>query len=232
LSAAITTSSGGPLCLCTSRSRAPSESCDESQCVLYARSTSALPRSLKRSARRSGVRAWRQGRIETLEGSLTVNPAKLSAALRLLERWAHDRGLVASETAYVAATCDGASQPRPTKTSTGLATRLSARAASAAPATRRSRSPGVLAILASDSRAPRESERDPSRRPRRFRLESGAPAARSLAHVILFGSYAHGEPDAKSDIDFLVVQQDGFSHRREIVRLQETLSALRIPAEI
>lgn len=57
-------------------------------------------------------------------------------------------------------------------------------------------------------------------------------AARSPARVILFGSYARGEPDADSDIDFLVVQQDGFSHRREIVRLQETLSPLRIPAEV
>ena len=54
----------------------------------------------------SHVAAWRQGRIETLEGALTVSPAKLSAALRLLERWAHDRGLVASETAYVARTPD------------------------------------------------------------------------------------------------------------------------------
>jgi len=55
-------------------------------------------------------------------------------------------------------------------------------------------------------------------------------AARSPARVILFGSYARGEPDADSDIDFLVVQQDGFS--REIVRLQETLSPLRLPAEV
>lgn len=57
-------------------------------------------------------------------------------------------------------------------------------------------------------------------------------AARRPARVILFGSYARGEPDAGSDIDFLVVQQHGFSHRREIVRLQETLSPLRIPAEV
>jgi predicted nucleotidyltransferase len=50
--------------------------------------------------------------------------------------------------------------------------------------------------------------------------------------VILFGPYARGEPDAESDLDFLVVQQDGFSHRREIVRFQETLRPLRIPAEV
>jgi predicted nucleotidyltransferase len=57
-------------------------------------------------------------------------------------------------------------------------------------------------------------------------------AARSPARVILFGSYARGEADAESDLDFLVVQQDGFSHRREIVRLQDVLSPLRVPAEL
>jgi len=57
-------------------------------------------------------------------------------------------------------------------------------------------------------------------------------AARSPARVVLFGSYARGEGDAESDLDFLVVQQDGFSRRREIVRLQETLSPLRLPAEL
>ena len=57
-------------------------------------------------------------------------------------------------------------------------------------------------------------------------------AARQPARVILFGSYARGEADPESDLDFLVVQQDGFSHRREIVRLQEALSPLRVPAEV
>ena len=57
-------------------------------------------------------------------------------------------------------------------------------------------------------------------------------AARSPARVILFGSYARGEADAGSDLDFLVVQRDGFSHRREIVRLQDALSPLRLPAEL
>jgi uncharacterized protein len=57
-------------------------------------------------------------------------------------------------------------------------------------------------------------------------------AARKPARVILFGSYAKGDADADSDLDFLVVQQDGFSHRREIIRLQEVLSPLRVPAEV
>jgi predicted nucleotidyltransferase len=59
-----------------------------------------------------------------------------------------------------------------------------------------------------------------------------AEAARKPARVILFGSYARGEADPESDLDFLVVQRDGFSHRREIVRLQDVLSPLRIPAEV
>lgn len=57
-------------------------------------------------------------------------------------------------------------------------------------------------------------------------------AARQPARVILFGSYARGETDPDSDLDFLVVQRKGFSHRREIVRLQDALSPLRIPAEV
>src|SRR5580700_5709770 len=54
----------------------------------------------------SHVAAWRQGRVEALEGALTVSPVKLSAAVRLLEGWAHDRGLVANETAHIARTPD------------------------------------------------------------------------------------------------------------------------------
>ena len=57
-------------------------------------------------------------------------------------------------------------------------------------------------------------------------------AARKPARVILFGSYARGEADPESDLDFLVVQRDGVSHRREIVRLQDVLSPLRVPAEV
>lgn len=50
--------------------------------------------------------------------------------------------------------------------------------------------------------------------------------------MILFGSYARGEADPESGLDFLVVQYDGFSHRREIVRLQDVLSPLRVPADV
>lgn len=54
----------------------------------------------------SHVAMWRQGRTETLEETLSVSPAKLSAAWRAFERWAGRRGLVASEISYVARTPD------------------------------------------------------------------------------------------------------------------------------
>ena len=57
-------------------------------------------------------------------------------------------------------------------------------------------------------------------------------AARRPARVILFGSHARGEADGASDLDFLVVQEDGFSRLSEIVRLQAVLSPLRVPAEV
>lgn len=49
---------------------------------------------------------WRQGRVDCLELATTVDPTKLTAAMRVLGRWAQRRGLVPSETAYVARTRD------------------------------------------------------------------------------------------------------------------------------
>lgn len=57
-------------------------------------------------------------------------------------------------------------------------------------------------------------------------------AARKPARVILFGSHGRGDADPESDLDFLVVQRNGFNRRREIVRLQAVLSPLRLPAEV
>jgi predicted nucleotidyltransferase len=74
-------------------------------------------------------------------------------------------------------------------------------------------------------------ERIPDRLIREAAMRLGE-SARGPARVILFGLYARGEDDPESDLDFLVVQQDGFSHRREIVRLQDVSSPLRIPAEV
>jgi hypothetical protein len=52
------------------------------------------------------VDAWRQGRIDCLERVTTVDPDKLAEAMRHVARFAHDRGLVPSETAYLARTRD------------------------------------------------------------------------------------------------------------------------------
>ncbi len=48
------------------------------------------------------VDAWRQGRADDLERLAQANLHKLSAAMVVLRRWATDRGLRPSETAYVA----------------------------------------------------------------------------------------------------------------------------------
>jgi hypothetical protein len=54
----------------------------------------------------SHVDLWRQGRIESLESVLQVNPTKITAAITALERWALDQGLKPSEADYVARTRD------------------------------------------------------------------------------------------------------------------------------
>ena len=55
---------------------------------------------------RARVDEWRQGRVDYLERVVTVNLTKLTAAMRLFRRWALRRGLIASETAYLARTRD------------------------------------------------------------------------------------------------------------------------------
>ena len=52
------------------------------------------------------VDQWRQGRLPYLEQALSVNPNKLSTAMRHLRSWAMSRGLQPSETSYVARTRD------------------------------------------------------------------------------------------------------------------------------
>lgn len=52
------------------------------------------------------------------------------------------------------------------------------------------------------------------------------------AKVILFGSYARGDAQESSDLDFLVVEptlQDKF---HEMVRLRQVLRPLRVPADV
>ena len=50
--------------------------------------------------------------------------------------------------------------------------------------------------------------------------------------IILFGSYAHGEPSEDSDLDFLVVEKELKARRMEMVRLRRILSPLRMPVDI
>jgi predicted nucleotidyltransferase len=52
------------------------------------------------------------------------------------------------------------------------------------------------------------------------------------SRVILFGSYARGDAQEDSDLDFLVIEptlQDKF---REMVRLRQVLRPLRVPADV
>lgn len=50
--------------------------------------------------------------------------------------------------------------------------------------------------------------------------------------IILFGSYARGEAREDSDLDFLVVEAEVESRRKEMVRLRRVLSPLRIPVDV
>ena len=54
----------------------------------------------------SAVDRWRQGRVEHLEREVQANLRKVSTAMALFRRWAEERGLRPSETAYVARTRD------------------------------------------------------------------------------------------------------------------------------
>nr|WP_246461035.1 DUF2293 domain-containing protein [Nocardia transvalensis] len=49
----------------------------------------------------SQVARWRQGQAESLQGLAAVDGERLSDAVDLLREWARDKGLAASETAYV-----------------------------------------------------------------------------------------------------------------------------------
>ena len=54
----------------------------------------------------SAVDRWRQGRVEYLEREVQANLRKISTAMALFRRWAEQRDLQPSETAYVARTRD------------------------------------------------------------------------------------------------------------------------------
>jgi len=54
----------------------------------------------------SHIDRWRQGRIESLESLVPVDPSRVAAALTVLGRWAQERQLKPSETEYVARNLD------------------------------------------------------------------------------------------------------------------------------
>ena len=59
-------------------------------------------------------------------------------------------------------------------------------------------------------------------------LRQAAPGAR----IVVFGSYARGDYDADSDVDFLVIEPGLKSRREEMVRLRDALRPLRIPVDV
>lgn len=50
------------------------------------------------------VKRWRQGQIDCLERAVQANLARISEAMKLFRSWTAGRGLLASETGYVART--------------------------------------------------------------------------------------------------------------------------------
>ena len=60
------------------------------------------------------------------------------------------------------------------------------------------------------------------------RLWRAAPGSR----VILFGSYARGDADERSDVDFLVIEPEVADRFSEMVRLREALCPLPIAADV
>ena len=56
--------------------------------------------------------------------------------------------------------------------------------------------------------------------------------AANPVRIILFGSYARGDIKETSDLDFLVVEKEIKARRKEVVRLRDVLSPLRVPVDI
>jgi hypothetical protein len=50
------------------------------------------------------LKRWRQGQVEYLEGVMQTNLSRISAAMKLFRSWAAAKGLIPSETHYVART--------------------------------------------------------------------------------------------------------------------------------
>ena len=61
----------------------------------------------------------------------------------------------------------------------------------------------------------------------RLLVEAAKPRA-----IILFGSYARGDASERSDLDFVVVEEEVKNRRAETVRLLRVLEPYAIPADV
>jgi predicted nucleotidyltransferase len=50
--------------------------------------------------------------------------------------------------------------------------------------------------------------------------------------IILFGSHAHGQPTADSDLDFLVIMDVTLGPLERVARLTESVAPLELPVDI
>jgi uncharacterized protein len=63
-------------------------------------------------------------------------------------------------------------------------------------------------------------------------------AVRTLAEqasperILLFGSYARGDADDDSDLDFVVIERQVANRAKEMVRLRRVLRPLRLPVDV
>lgn len=63
-------------------------------------------------------------------------------------------------------------------------------------------------------------------------VETLAKAAPDAEQILLFGSYARGQANDDSDLDFLVIEPEVENRAREMVRLRRALRPLRLPVDV
>ena len=59
-----------------------------------------------------------------------------------------------------------------------------------------------------------------------------AKAAPDAEQILLFGSYACGQANEDSDLDFLVIAPEVENRAKEMVRLRRALRPLRVPVDV